>query len=290
MLFRRHEQRRAGVALAPAAPTAAQAPATAVAACRDGVRGRSAAVQGDPALAAVTSVRLRIGPEFPPGRQAAILAALSEAGITAVQVEALPFEIATSRVGYYRAEDLAAAEALGRLVSPVSARTARSGCATMASSWPIPSRDVSTSGSGGDPRCRADVRRPCWRGSTPRSSPPSSSRQPPRRLSRRRPGRTRSTLRSCRPRSPSWRPSGRRWRWPRTRHPSRSLRRRPNSAGLRRRPRGCGRKPRRRAWRRRPPTRRGRSSRRWRRGSRRRRPSVGRPKRRWRRSTRGKRS
>ncbi len=76
-------------------------------------------MQGDPALAAVTSVRLRIGPEFPPGRQAAILAALSEAGITAVQVEALPFEIATSRVGYYRAEDLAAAEALGRLVSPV---------------------------------------------------------------------------------------------------------------------------------------------------------------------------
>jgi hypothetical protein len=67
----------------------------------------------------VTSVRLRIGPEFPPGRQAAILAALSEAGITAVQVEALPFEIVTSRVGYYRAVDLAAAQALGRLVSRV---------------------------------------------------------------------------------------------------------------------------------------------------------------------------
>ena len=75
----------------------------------------------DPALAGVTSVRLRIGPDFPPERQAAILAALAEAGIAGVQVEALPFEIATSRVGYYRAEDLPAAEALGRLVAPVIA-------------------------------------------------------------------------------------------------------------------------------------------------------------------------
>ena len=36
-------------------------------------------------------------------------------------MEALPFEIATSRVGYYRAADLAAAEALGRVVAPVIA-------------------------------------------------------------------------------------------------------------------------------------------------------------------------
>ena len=66
-------------------------------------------------------VRLRIGPDFPSERQAAILAALAEAGLAAVRVEALPFEIATSRVGYYRAADLAAAEALGRLVAPVIA-------------------------------------------------------------------------------------------------------------------------------------------------------------------------
>ena len=36
-------------------------------------------------------------------------------------VEPLPFEIATSRVGYYRADDLPAAEALGRVVAPVIA-------------------------------------------------------------------------------------------------------------------------------------------------------------------------
>jgi hypothetical protein len=38
-----------------------------------------------------------------------------------VRVEALPFKVASSRVGYYRADDLAAAEALGRLVTPVLA-------------------------------------------------------------------------------------------------------------------------------------------------------------------------
>lgn len=76
----------------------------------------------DPALAGVSIVRLRIGPDFPPERQAAILAALSEAGLPSIRVEPLPFRIATSRVGYYRAADLAAAEALGRLISPVIAK------------------------------------------------------------------------------------------------------------------------------------------------------------------------
>ena len=75
----------------------------------------------DPALAGVTSVRLRVGPDFPPERKAAILAALAKAGITGVEVEALPFEIASSRVGYYRAADMAAAQALGRVVAPVIA-------------------------------------------------------------------------------------------------------------------------------------------------------------------------
>lgn len=73
----------------------------------------------DPALAGVTSVRLRVGPDFPPERQKAILDLLAAAGITGVRVEALPFEIATSRVGYYRAEDEAAAQALGRVVASV---------------------------------------------------------------------------------------------------------------------------------------------------------------------------
>ena len=64
-------------------------------------------------------MRLRVGPGFAPERQAAIVAALTEAGVPSVKVEPLPFKIATSRVGYYRPQDLPAAEALGRLVSPV---------------------------------------------------------------------------------------------------------------------------------------------------------------------------
>ncbi len=93
------------------APVAAAAPAA-----EPAVAPRA---PSDPALAGVSTVRLRIGPDFPPDRQAAILKALSDDGIPAVRVEPLPFKIATSRVGYYRAADLAAAEALGRLMTPV---------------------------------------------------------------------------------------------------------------------------------------------------------------------------
>jgi hypothetical protein len=64
-------------------------------------------------------VRLRVGPDFPEEREAAIRAALASAGISGARVEVLPDGVATSRVGYYRPEDLAAAEALGRLVTPV---------------------------------------------------------------------------------------------------------------------------------------------------------------------------
>ncbi len=75
----------------------------------------------DPAaLAAVSTVRLRIGQDFPQERQEAILAALAAAGLGDVRIEPQPFEIATSRVGYYRADDLAAAEALGRLAAPAA--------------------------------------------------------------------------------------------------------------------------------------------------------------------------
>ncbi len=37
-----------------------------------------------------------------------------------MQVGSLPFAIAASRVGYYRPEDLPAAEALGRILGPVT--------------------------------------------------------------------------------------------------------------------------------------------------------------------------
>lgn len=75
----------------------------------------------EPALADVMVVRLRVGPGFDAGRQAAIVAALTKAGVPSVKVEALPFKIATSRVGYYRAADLPAATELGKLIAPVLA-------------------------------------------------------------------------------------------------------------------------------------------------------------------------
>jgi len=89
---------------APAPPVEAAVPAAAPAAG---------------ALAEVSVVRLRVGPDFPADRQAAILAALDGAGIKNVKVESLPFEVATSRVGYYRPEDVAAADALAKIVTPV---------------------------------------------------------------------------------------------------------------------------------------------------------------------------
>ena len=107
------------------APAVASSPAPAAKVAAAAPTGMTAAptpvASADPALAGVTSVRLRIGPDFPPERKAAILAALAKAGIAGVQVEALPFEIASSRVGYYRAADMAAAQALGRVVAPVIA-------------------------------------------------------------------------------------------------------------------------------------------------------------------------
>jgi hypothetical protein len=79
------------------------------------------APEADPALAAIGGVRLRTGPDLPAEQRDAIVAALRAAGIGAVRVEALPFKVATSRVGYYRAADLPAAEALARLIAPVLA-------------------------------------------------------------------------------------------------------------------------------------------------------------------------
>ncbi len=107
---------------APVQEAAPEAGVPEAAVAEDGPGGAPAVVApSDPALAGVTSVRLRIGPDLAPERKAAILAALAEAGVTGVLIEPLPFEIATSRVGYYRAADLVAAEALGRVVAPVIA-------------------------------------------------------------------------------------------------------------------------------------------------------------------------
>lgn len=69
------------------------------------------------ALAAISSVRLRFGSDLPVERQRAIADALARLGIEDVRLEALPFAVATSRVGYYRAEDAAAAAALARAIA-----------------------------------------------------------------------------------------------------------------------------------------------------------------------------
>lgn len=63
-------------------------------------------------------VRVRVGPDFPDALEASIVAALESAGVDAVQVEPLPFPVSTSRVGYYRPEDRAAAEALAAAIGP----------------------------------------------------------------------------------------------------------------------------------------------------------------------------
>ena len=78
-----------------------------------------AAAPGDPALAAVGSVRLRAPETLAPARLDAIVAALKEGGIAEVEVERLGFAVETSRVGYYLAPDRAAAEALARLAAPL---------------------------------------------------------------------------------------------------------------------------------------------------------------------------
>jgi hypothetical protein len=97
-------------ATAPPAPAPVAAPAP---------EAPVAPAQPDPALAGVGSVRLRVPEAMAASRREALVAALAAGGVAEVQVEALPFEVASSRVGYYRAQDLAAAEALARLVGPL---------------------------------------------------------------------------------------------------------------------------------------------------------------------------
>jgi hypothetical protein len=80
-----------------------------------------AAPAADPALARITGVRLRTGPDFPADRRDAIVAALGAAGIEPVGIETLDIEVTATRVGYYRDADLPAAEALARMIAPVLA-------------------------------------------------------------------------------------------------------------------------------------------------------------------------
>ena len=75
--------------------------------------------QAAASVQAAEAIRLRVGPNLPEAERDAIAAALEGAGYGPVQVEVLPFPIAASRVGYYRAEDAAAAEALAAFVRGV---------------------------------------------------------------------------------------------------------------------------------------------------------------------------
>jgi hypothetical protein len=97
------------------APDTAAVPATESTADPTGpAAGAEAAAAPEPAampdLSAVGHVRLRVGTGFT--GDAAIADALAAAGIADVRIEQVPFVVNTSRVGYYRPEDLAAAETL----------------------------------------------------------------------------------------------------------------------------------------------------------------------------------
>lgn len=64
-------------------------------------------------------VRLRVGPDAEPAEITRITEALEGAGVGPIRVETLPFAITQSRVGYYRPEDEAAANALAELAGPL---------------------------------------------------------------------------------------------------------------------------------------------------------------------------
>ncbi len=111
------------VLLRPGAETetpAAAAPAPAAVVEAPVVEAPAAAQTASPAaVVEVGSIRLRVGPEVAEDARAALVAALEGAGYGPVQVEVLPFPIAASRVGYYRAEDAAAAAELAEFVGGV---------------------------------------------------------------------------------------------------------------------------------------------------------------------------
>jgi hypothetical protein len=103
--------RPAPAATAPDAPSALGSgplPATA---------GRNAAATA----ASEASVRLRVGPDLPAARRAALEAAVAASGYAAVDVVAGPEPVDRARVEYFHTDDRAAAEALSRSLAPLTA-------------------------------------------------------------------------------------------------------------------------------------------------------------------------
>lgn len=73
-----------------------------------------------PIAAATATVVIRVGPDMDADRQARIVTALNEAGYGSVEVQPVTFNVARSRLGFFRNEDQRLAEALAALISPIA--------------------------------------------------------------------------------------------------------------------------------------------------------------------------
>lgn len=71
------------------------------------------------AISGVDAVRLRLGAGFSVERRQEIVDGLREMGVSEVQVDDLAFAVASSRVGYYRAEDIEIAQSLAAAAAPL---------------------------------------------------------------------------------------------------------------------------------------------------------------------------
>ncbi len=100
---------------------AAEEPVVAEIAAQGAVETTTPAAPAEAPPIAETPIRFRVGAEVAPELAARVTIALEAAGHGAPRIETLPFEIVQSRVGYYHAEDRAAAEALAALVAPMLA-------------------------------------------------------------------------------------------------------------------------------------------------------------------------
>jgi hypothetical protein len=103
---------------AAAAPTGVESDAAGPAALPAADLAPDQDMQAGPSAAA-PALRLRIGPDLDPAREAAIVEALSADSQPGLVLERIPFRIAVSRVGYYHDTDRAAAAALAERMSPV---------------------------------------------------------------------------------------------------------------------------------------------------------------------------
>jgi len=107
-------------AVAPPAPDGGSSPTDASPEMQATDSGGTQSTAPSSEAATGPALRLRVGPDIDPAREAEILAALRSAAAPAdVLVERIPFRIAASRVGYYHAADRAAAEALAERLSAV---------------------------------------------------------------------------------------------------------------------------------------------------------------------------